>query len=283
MTMNKEVNNVLKTWQSSLSRYGKLDEWNLSNHISILSNYVRSTEDCQKVRRQVKAIRDFALCPSLKSESILSGIKKIRELMAIASDDSLCMATIANGQRVKIDGQQIRFKGQTSKLFRTRLKFKDGMLLRNFDIETECAKDSRIVRRIVEKRMFQAYHKMHKNELHRETNNDRYWSKRATSFQLYNIGQVEHVRFQSRGMSTHWKRMFDSQTGETVFKKKTAYKNKEDAMRAIANWEKLHPHETRKMRAYKCAYCKYWHIGHESEFEDYQEKMPYESFSQNYA
>ena len=53
--------------------------------------------------------------------------------------------------------------------------------------------------------------------------------KRATSFQLHNLGQVENVYGVSRTTSTHWKRSYDPITGEVVFKKKMAYSTLEEA------------------------------------------------------
>lgn len=90
--------------------------------------------------------------------------------------------------------------------------------------------------------------------------------RRATSFQLYNIGQVEHVRNVSRGKSTHWKRVFDLETGNVVLKKKMAYPTREAAMEAIAKWHIDHPDDPREVHAYKCACCGKWHIGHQSEY-----------------
>ena len=139
----------------------------------------------------------------------------------------------------------------------------DGMYLRNFDVETESSRDSKKVRRIVEKRMCQAYHRAHK-KCHSEgfSNRDRYWKQRATAFQLYNIGQVENVTNVSRGVSTHWKVMFDPQTGQKVYKKKMAYSTEQEALDAVKKWKLKHPSDLKEMHAYKCDFCNKWHIGH---------------------
>lgn len=39
----------------------------------------------------------------------------------------------------------------------------------------------------------------------------------------------------------------------------------EDALKAIEKWYRTKPFETGDMQAYKCAFCKKWHIGHKSE------------------
>ena len=160
------------------------------------------------------------------------------------------------------EGQGFRFKGQTQRLFEERLHFKGEMLLRNFDVETESARDSRIVRRIVEKRMCQAYHRMNKGMCDAASNKDRYWKRRAISFQLYNIGQVDDIHGTSRGESTHWKKMYDPQTGKVVFKKKMAYPNEGAALEAIKLWKIVHVEDTKEMAAYQCSHCHKWHIGH---------------------
>ena len=265
--MNTKVKNILKHWKKSIERYNKIDEWNFSENVSVLSRYIRNNENngSKDLKGLIRSLRDNILCPNPNLEQIVQTIEKA--LVAL-DPPAICMFSKKVNGRIKIAGQEVRFKGETEHLFKERLKFKEGMLLRNFDIETECAKDSRKVRRIVEKRMSQAYHRMTKRakdgDSH-EANSERYWMKRATSYQLYNIGQVENVRCLSRGLSTHWKRCYDPQTGEIVFKKKMAYSTLEEALKAIDEWYLFHPEENRPMQAYKCSHCKKWHIGHKSE------------------
>lgn len=260
--MNTLIKRILKRWESSLERFGKLDRWKIDEELSLLGNYLREREDRKDIRNQVRQIRDVAIRPCYDNELLLNKIKKILFCLDETSVKPVCLMIRKQNGRVKKDGQEVRFKGETKRIFEERLKFKGGMFLRNFDIETENACDARKVRRIVEKRMCQAYRRKHDRNLEYTSNKDRYWMKRATAFQLYNIGQVEHVKYVSRGASTHWKRMFDPNTGEIVFKKKMAYSSKEEAMIAISEWKANHPNDTQEMHAYKCAICKKWHIGH---------------------
>ncbi len=265
--MNTKVKNILKYWKKSIEKYNKIDDWNFHEYVSVLSGYIRNNEDDthKDVRRLIRSLRDNVLCPNPNLEQIIQTIEKALSAM---SPPAVCMFSKKVNGRMKIAGQEVRFKDETEQLFKERLRFKEGMLLRNFDIETENAKDSRKVRRIVEKRMSQAYHRRNKRtkdgDSH-DVNNERYWMKRATSFQLYNIGQVENVNSLSRGLSTHWKRCYDPQIGEIVFKKKMAYSTLEEALKAIDEWNLSHPKEKRPMQAYKCSHCKKWHIGHKSE------------------
>jgi hypothetical protein len=256
--MNTEVVKVLESWKSSLDHYGKLDDWRLSVNLSVLGSYLRTKDEHIKVMRLVKQIRDKALCPMLDIPSMKELLNRFFDslnLSHIEEDDSKSHYTVK-------EGQGFRFKGQTQRLFEERLHFKGEMLLRNFDIETESAHDSRIVRRIVEKRMCQAYHRMNKGMCDAASNKDRYWKRRAISFQLYNIGQVDDIHGTSRGESTHWKKMYDPQTGKVVFKKKMAYPNEGAALEAIKLWKIVHVEDTKEMAAYQCSHCHKWHIGH---------------------
>jgi len=261
--MKTEVKNVLKSWRSSLERYGKLDAWNLNESFSILGNYLRSHDDNRNVMNKVRQIRDSAICPSYNADSLKSCIDEVLEMVMPKATVNVCMVTKKKNGRILLEGQSVRFKAETHRIFGERLKFRDGMLLRNFDIETENANDSRKVRRIVEKRMCQAYHRQNKGLCKDEqSNNDRYWMHRATSYQLHNIGQVEHVKNVSRGLSTHYKKEYDPLTGEIVFKKKMTYQTREEALEAIKTWNITHPDDSGNMQAYQCSKCHKWHIGH---------------------
>ena len=136
-----------------------------------------------------------------------------------------------------------------------------GITLKDVDITMEDGATSRKVRRIVEKRMCQAYHRQHKN-CGQNGGRDRHYMKRATSFQLHNLGQIECETGVCRTESTHWKRSYDPITGEVVFKKKMGYSTYEEAMEAARQFSLRHPEDKRTISAYKCAYCGMWHIGH---------------------
>lgn len=253
--MKESVIKILKSWEMPLERYGKLDEWKLDKKLSVLGSYLIEHDDDQKVLNVVRNVRDAIICTPFNTGLILTNIKHVLKLVEDNPQPCLFVKNIKYGQRK-------RFKHETLRIFEEKLRFKNDMPIRNFDIEVESARDSRLVRRIIEKRMCQAYHKMNKHE-EKESNNSRYWKHRATAFQLYNIGQVEHLQNVSRGKSTHWKRDFDPFTGEIVFKKKMAYSTKIEALDAIKIWENVnHPEDKGKMHAYECKICHKWHIGH---------------------
>ena len=259
--MDKEIKKVLKSWGTSLERYGKLDGWNFSQNLSILGDYLRSKKDSNSIRSLVRQIRDKALRQAFNVELMMSLIKK-----ALANDEQEAEqqeALQTSGQREQKNGQDVRFRYETERIFSERLRFKGGMLLRNFDVETESPYDSRKVRRIVEKRMSQAYYRMRRKARSlNPSNKDRYWEHRAIAFQLYNIGQVENVKDNSREISSHWKEMFDLYTKDVVLKKKMAYSTEQEATDAINQWKINHPMDMVEMVAYKCSSCDKWHIGH---------------------
>ena len=55
------------------------------------------------------------------------------------------------------------------------------------------------LRRIVEKRMCQAYFRQHREDFRQNGNMDRHLMSRATSFQLFNIGQIDDIKYQKKG------------------------------------------------------------------------------------
>ncbi len=273
--MNTTVKSILNGWKNSIEKYNKLDTWKFEEQLSSLGKYLFNNNDSRDIVRLVRYIRDSAICSNPNMRDLLAMIEKVLD-MANTSKKSICLFTKKVNGRVKLNGQGERFKGETKRLFDERLRFKDNMLLRNFDIETENPKDSRKVRRIVEKRMCQAYHRRNKRMEYDDSQrrNEHYWMSRATSFQLYNIGQMENVGSVSRGYSTHWKKEYDEQTGQVVFKKKMAYSSEEEANQAVMEWKRNHPEDKREVTAYKCAICKKWHIGHKSEMEGMGNEYP---------
>jgi hypothetical protein len=264
--MKENLKRVLKSWKKSILNTGKVDNWNISSDLCVLGNYLRyEKDDNVEVLSLVRNLRDRIIYSTNDTDSKSAKIIT-RLLNLLEPKDFTLEKAIKRVAKNKKDcgSQRRRFKGVTQRIFNERLKFKGGMLLRNFDIETEAASDSRIVRKIIEKRMCQAYYKMMRSytKFETPTNIDRYSSRRATRFQLFNIGQVDDIHSQTRGDSTHWKHLYDEQTGKMVLKKKVAFQTWEEAQEGLKSWRKKHPWEYFTVNAYKCASCGKWHIGH---------------------
>ena len=111
--MDKEIKKVLKSWGTSLERYGKLDGWNFSQNLSILGDYLRSKKDSNSIRSLVRQIRDKALSQAFDVELMMSLIKK-----AFAYDEPEAEQQEelqASGQREQKNGQDVRFRYETER------------------------------------------------------------------------------------------------------------------------------------------------------------------------
>lgn len=166
----------------------------------------------------------------------------------------------------KTFGQQERYEHVTKAIFNEKLKCKDETWLRNIDITTEEPWLVKKVRRIIEKRMCQTYYKQHKNDSREQGNRSRHNMKRAVSYELYILGQIENINHLSRGVSTHWKRKYDPNTGKIVFRKKVGYHTMEEAKQYAIKLVKDKPWCHKAVNVYKCKHCNMYHIGHESEY-----------------
>lgn len=271
--MNTRVKKILKAWRIALEKHcNEFNRDTVCNSAEILYDYLKEKEDTKAIRKMVSEVRkDMLKYDGQNPAQILRKIQRIFALLnKVKNSKSYTSQELETKKhkkrkRPKLEGQGVRYQSETQKIFSERLRFKDGMPLRTFDVEVESACDSRKVRRIIEKRMCQAYHKMRKPFKKTESSNrDRYWMRRAISFQLYNIGQIEDTDNFGRSLSTHWKKTYDNQTGQWVFKKKMAYSSYEEACAAIEKWKIDHPRDTHEMQAYQCSVCKKWHIGHKT-------------------
>ncbi len=254
--MEQTIQTTLKRWASSLSNFGKVDQWNIEEDYETLTAFI-SSDGYKAARKAVRECRDYAMTESCKAEHLLSMVQNANNILSRQSRGKENDRT----KMIESVGQAKRFMSTTKKLYSEKLKCMDGKYLKDIDITMEDGATSRKVRRIVEKRMCQAYHRQHKNCSH-VGGRDRHYMKRATSYQLYNLGQIECETGVCRTESTHWKRTYDPITGEVVFKKKMAYSTYEEAAEAARQLMLSRPNDKRLVSAYKCAYCGKWHIGH---------------------
>ena len=254
--MEQAIQTTLKRWESSLVNYGKVDQWNITEDYATMASFISSC-DSKAARKAVRECRDYAMTESYKADYLLFLVQNANNILRKSIGGKV------NKRNKKCDsvGQAKRFESTTRKLYSEKLRCMDGKYLRDIDITMEDGATSRKVRRIVEKRMCQAYHHQHKN-CGQNGGRNRHYMKRATSFQLHNLGQIECETGVCRTESTHWKRSYDPINGEVVFKKKMGYSTYEDAMEAARQFSLRHPEDKRPISAYKCAYCGKWHIGH---------------------
>lgn len=254
--MEQTIQTTLKRWESSLANFGKVDQWSIADDYATLASFI-SSPSSKAARRAVRECRDYSMTESFQADRLLSMVQNANNILSKSVDGKVNL----DCKRIESVGQAKRFKSTTKKIYTEKLKCLDGKYLKDVDITMEGGATSRKVRRIVEKRMCQAYHRQHKNCSH-DGCRDRHYMKRATSFQLHNLGQIECETGVCRTDSTHWKRTYDPITGEVVFKKKMEYSTYKEAAEAARQFSIRHPEDKRPISAYKCAYCGKWHIGH---------------------
>ena len=222
--MTQQIQNVLQSWETSIMHFKKLDSWNFSDDLSKMNTFIREYEGSRKLLNYVRYCRDSALKDDVDTDLLLGSIRKA--LRCISSNSQLTFDSI---EEIKcLDGQRRRFKDTTKSLYYEKLKFRNNENLRNIDVTIEDKRTSKKVRKIIEKRMCQAYYKQNKDTFREDSNRSKHFMKRAVSFQLYNLGQVEEIYNLHREKGTHWKVRFDQITGTYVYKKKVAYDTLEE-------------------------------------------------------
>ena len=173
-------------------------------------------------------------------------------------------------------GKMKKYETVTRKIYKEKLKFYNDTELKNFDIDLADGGMTKKVRRIVEKRMCQEYHRKYGKSVN-YGRFDSYQMKSATSFQLHNLGLAECKKGYTRSQSTHWKKVYDPIEGKVVLKKKAGYTTYERALVAAQEQVIRHPEDPRPIHVYKCAHCHQWHIGHytpECEKSNYKKLVP---------
>lgn len=253
--MEQCVKSILQRWQRSLSFRGTLDEWSLNEDYSKIEKFLRGSKN-HSLNAKVARCRDLSIKPQVNDKRLSLAITKA--LNCLTHD-------IQEKYDVEMErptaGQRERYHAISKSLGKERVRQCKGQRLRNLDVTILNKKDSKLVRRIVEKRMCQEYHRQHKSNFHTTGNRTRQNLRRAVSYQLYNLGQLEGDHM-TRDFGTHWKWKYDRIIQTWVLKKKVGYNTYEDALNASMRSEKLHK-ET--FQVYQCDHCKKYHIGHARE------------------
>lgn len=253
--MKSAIQKILKKWEGNLSSNGFIDQRRYTMESEQIDTFI-STSSNRKLVHLLASFVDNSHS-SVESEKILRNVRHAIFLLQkeINKDKK------ERGLDINL-GQRQRYASVSKRLYMEKLKFKAEKSLRESDVALMEGKDSRKVRRIVEKRMCQEYHRCHKQqESYRTSGKARHEMDRAVSYQIYNLGQLNGYENQ-RGAGSHWKKTRDFATGEYVMKKKVAYETLEEAKLHIELYQFAHPNEKRTMQAYYCEYCGKYHIGH---------------------
>lgn len=251
--MTTEVKSVLVRWEKSVKRFHSLDKWSLNEDFTTLSSFIRKEKN-KSLKSAVSRCRDLALKTERDYDSLGRALTSAINIISDRTETDAPVQCELNSI-----GQRERYHDITKSISKERIKCCDSKYLRNLDISILEPKESRMIRRIVEKRMCQEYHRQHKEAFHTNGNKSRHQMRRAVSYQLYNIGQMEGDHMQ-RESGTHWKWKYDRNIKEWVLKKKKAYRTEEEAEAAANEFMKKHPEEI--LNVYQCAYCNMYHIGH---------------------
>ena len=255
--MKTKIQQSLRKWEGSLRRNGHFDIANYAKISSDVEGYIRKDRKSE-VSRLLTACRDATLSPAPNNEQIL---KDVRHALFLIQAE---ITTEKRKSGIDVDfGQRQRYEAVTKRLYSEKLKFKGDKCLREADVTLMEGKDARKVRRIVEKRMCQEYHRHHKGQSeYRGSGRTRHEMDRAVSYELYNLGQLDGYT-NKRESGTHWKKVIDYSTGEYVMKKKVEYDTLEEALLNIELYRYAHPDDHRPMNAYYCEHCHHYHIGHD--------------------
>lgn len=255
--MKSEIQQILKKWEGNLRRNGSIDTARFSQVSNEIDSYIRSNKNSQ-VAKLLTSCRDSTLSQNPNNEKILKNVRHALFLIQKEINDEKREL----GYDVDL-GQRQRYESISKKLYSEKLRFKDNKSLREADVTLMEGKDSRKVRRIVEKRMCQEYHRQHKQyATYRTSGKARHEMDRAVSYQIFNLGQLDG-RTNTREAGTHWKKIIDYSTGDYVMKKKVEYATVEEAQLHIELYKFAHPHDYRPMNVYYCEHCHHYHIGHD--------------------
>lgn len=256
--MRQRILKQMKRWLNSLSQWGKLDSLYMESDYNALGKFIKQ-ETSKSLVRIAKNCRDYSLNPNFQPVTLVSivstFISNLEEAMPTMEMDPINRNLY--GESI---GQSVRYRDTTRKLYSERLRFAGDVSLRSMDVNIADGQTSRKVRRIVEKRMCQAYYRQSKILARRDNNHSRQDMRRAVSYQLQNLGQSE---IHDRGMGTHWKQGRDVVTGAMVMKQKHSYNSLEEASEKARLYMDRHPEENVPMVAYRCAHCGKYHIGHD--------------------
>lgn len=126
--MNTMIKNILTSWESSLIRFQKIDCWNYSENLATLGWYLHNNDCTIEEYYLIKYIRDSIIGVNFNVKSVLNAIKKLMSLEAAKQKDFTSMVMKMEGNRVVLNGQDVRFKKETEKIFKEKLKFKKGMM-----------------------------------------------------------------------------------------------------------------------------------------------------------
>lgn len=155
--MKNEIQKILKKWERDLRRNGFIDATRFSQMSSEIDSYIRSNKNTQ-VARLLTSCRDSTLQASPNKGKILKNLRHALFLLQKEINEE------KRELGINVDlGQRQRYEAISKRHYSEKLRFKANKSLRRADVTLMEGRDSRKVRRIVEKKMCQEYHRQHKH------------------------------------------------------------------------------------------------------------------------
>ena len=111
--MNTMIKNILTSWESSLIRFQKIDSWNYSENLATLGWYLHNNDCTIEEYYLIKYIRDSIIGVNFNVKSVLNAIQKLMNMEAAKEKDLTTMLVKMDGNRVVLNGQDVRFKKET--------------------------------------------------------------------------------------------------------------------------------------------------------------------------
>ena len=246
---------VLKRWSRMVMEYGHLDASCLNDDIRTLSKLIKSAWP-REVVKAVRQCRDHVVMG--KVVELIDAARKAEKIL----NDFIRMSQneVSPLKSMSDNGMTERYMPLNRKLKKEKIRKAGNMELIYIDINGHNRKESKLARRVIEKRAAQTVHVL--NKRFKKDNGFRQSVRRATSFCMYESDFIGYDR-NERTSGTHWKEVFVTGKGVWKLKAKVSYASQEAANRAIDRYHNRYPWDIRPMSAYLCAHCGCWHIGHD--------------------
>lgn len=119
--MNTSIKNILASWESSLIRFQKIDCWNYSENLATLGWYLHNNNCTIEEYYLIKYVRDSIIGVNFNVKSVLNAIQKLMNMETAKEKDFTSILVKMDGNRIVLNGQDVRFMKRTSWPLRTIL------------------------------------------------------------------------------------------------------------------------------------------------------------------
>lgn len=116
--MNTSIKNILASWESSLIRFQKIDCWNYSENLATLGWYLHNNNCTIEEYYLIKYVRDSIIGVNFNVKSVLNAIQKLMNMETAKEKDFTSILVKMDGNRIVLNGQDVRFKKETEKILR---------------------------------------------------------------------------------------------------------------------------------------------------------------------